>query len=74
MNMTRKLPAALVAAIALAGAGCNSDDAAKKDVKNAAEDVQKAGEKAGKDVENAAKDVSKAGEKAAPGDADNDGK
>jgi hypothetical protein len=84
MHMTRKVPAALVAAVALAGAGCESDDAAKKDIKNATEDVRKAGEdaakdvkdaagKAGREIEETAKDAARKGEKAAPGDADGDG-
>ena len=81
MTLTRKVPAALLAASALFAAGCKSDDAAKKDVKNATEDVRQAGEEAGKDVEQAAdeagKELDEAGEdveNASPGDADDDGK
>jgi hypothetical protein len=75
MTMTRKVPAALLAALAFAGAaGCNSDDAAKKDINNAAKDLKKAGEEAGNKIGNAAKDVKKAGEKALPGDSNGNGK
>jgi predicted small secreted protein len=61
--MTRKVPAALLAALALLTAGCKTDEAVEKDVKNGAQDVKKAGHEAGKDAE-----------KALPGDADDDGK
>jgi PBP1b-binding outer membrane lipoprotein LpoB len=74
MTVTRRVPAALLAAAALFVTGCKSDDAAKKDVKNAAEDVKKAGEKAGKDIERAADEAGKDAENAMPGDADDDGK
>ena len=63
MTLTRKVPAALLVASALFATGCKSDDAAKKDLKNATEDVKKAGEKVGNDVE-----------KSIPGDSDDDGK
>jgi predicted small secreted protein len=63
MTLTRKVPAALLAAAALFATGCNSDDAVKKDVKNATEE-------AGKELDEAGKDA----EKAIPGDADDDGK
>jgi predicted small secreted protein len=63
MTKTRKVPVALLAGVALFATGCKSDDAAKKDIKNATHDVKKAGKKAGKDIENAM-----------PGDADDDGK
>jgi PBP1b-binding outer membrane lipoprotein LpoB len=74
MDMTRRVPAALLAAAALFATGCKSDEAAKKDVKNAAEDVKQAGEKAGKDIDKAADKVGKDAENAMPGDADDDGK
>ena len=74
MHISRKVPAALIAAIALAGAGCQSDDAAEKDIKNATEDVKDAGKEAGKEIDEAGEDIGKQGEKAAPGDADDDGK
>ena len=74
MHISRKVPAALIAAIALAGAGCQSQDAAEKDIKNATEDVEDAGKKAGQEIEEAADDIGRQGEKAAPGDADGDGK
>ena len=71
----------LFAAFALFAAGCESDDAAEKDVKNATEDVEKAGEEAGKDLDKATdeagKELDEAGkdaEKSTPGDADDDGK
>ena len=74
MHISRKVPAALIAALALLGAGCQSDDAAEKDIKNATEDVKDAGKEAGKEIDEAADDIGKKGEKAAPGDADDDGK
>lgn len=51
------------AVLALAGAGCGTDDAAQRDAENAKEDVENsnAGEKAGE----AAKDAGKEAEKAA---------
>jgi PBP1b-binding outer membrane lipoprotein LpoB len=70
MTLTRKVPAALLAAMALFATGCKSDEAAKKDVKNATEDVKEAGKKAGKELDEAGKDA----EKSIPGDADDDGK
>lgn len=63
MIAPRKSIAAVVTALALVSTGCRSDDAAKKDVKDAAQDVKKATKKAGNDVE-----------KTIPGDSDDDGK
>jgi PBP1b-binding outer membrane lipoprotein LpoB len=70
MTLTRKVPAAVLAAAALFATGCKSDEAAKKDIKNATEDVKQAGKKAAKDIKKAGKDA----EKSIPGDADDDGK
>jgi hypothetical protein len=57
-----RLPALLVAAmLAAAAPGCSTDDAAKKDAGNAAQDADKAAgktdEKAKKDAEKAVEDV-----------------
>ena len=57
-----RLPALVVAAmLAAAAPGCSTDDAAKKDAKEAARDADKAAgnadEKAKKDAEKAAEDV-----------------
>ena len=51
--------AALVAAVALLGTGCATDDAAEKDAKNAAPEV----EKAGKEVKDEAGEAGNAIEK-----------
>jgi hypothetical protein len=50
---TRKMLSLTAAAAVIATPGCSTDDAAKKDAKNAQPEV----EKAGKDVGNAAEDA-----------------
>ncbi len=55
-------------------AGCKTDDAAEKDLKNATEDVRQAGKDAGNKLDKAADDVGRETEKAVPGDSDGDGK
>ena len=57
MNATRKVLSIMLAAGLLAATGCQSDDAVEKDVNNAAEDVQREGEKAGKEIDEETKDA-----------------
>ena len=49
----RGLMAALLACGVLGAAGCQTDNAAKKDIKHAGKDVKKATHKAASDVKNA---------------------
>jgi hypothetical protein len=74
-DLPRRLAALLAATLlALSGAtaaGCSTDDAAKKDAKNAAEDADKA---AGNKDEKAASDAEDAGRDAADEIDDNDSK
>ena len=65
------LTATLLALFGATAAGCSTDDAVEKDVKEAARDADKA---AGNTDEEAAKDAEKAGEDAADAVDDNDGK
>lgn len=62
MTAITKPLAVLLAAFALVASGCRTDDAAKKDAKDAAHDIEKGAKKAEKDAE-----------KAIPGDSDDDG-
>ena len=74
-RMGRRIASLLTAALlALSGAvatGCSTDDAVKKDAKNAAKDADKA---AGNTDEKAANDVKNAGKDAADAVDDNDSK
>ena len=63
MNMTRRVPALLFAVVALFASGCRTDNAVKKDAKDAAHDVGKAANKVGNKAE-----------KAIPGDSNHNGK
>ena len=61
-----RLPALLVAALLAAAApGCSTDDAAKKDAKNAAQDADKAAGKADEKAKNEADKAKKDAEQAA---------
>lgn len=71
---TRKLFAALLAAGSLAAAGCGTDDAIERDVRDATEDIRREGEEAREDVEDAVEDAGREAEEAVPGDSDGDGK
>lgn len=60
----------LLAVLSLAATGCKTDEAVKKDTKDAAGEVKKAADDAGEAGKKAANDV----EKKIPGDGDDDGK
>ena len=74
MNALRKGAALAALALAFGVTGCKSDDAAKKDIRDATEDVQGTAKDAGKKLDEAKDDVGDAAEKAVPGDKDKDGK